>query len=540
MSTDKIDNDNISLGLFAYNLVRKFQNKDYDEEIITKATTGQNETNNSEGGYLVNYDICKEFLASAQQGSVLYNKAKKIPAPKYGIKIPFINETARTNDSAVGIRAYFVGEGEQKTISYARWDARNIQLQKLVIRIPATWEILESVDALDAWLVQFGAEKISWYVDYAMFYGTTRVEGIFSIGANGVIGAASADPLTLAVLRNFEKKIAPANSKKAEWYFSKENWNDITDLVDDTKTNPWLSWTSDGTPVIFGHKVNIMEQLSGDEGIVLGDFSQYVVTEVEIRKHMSVALRWNYNEEELILEVRFGGCSYGNVYTMDDGEQVAPFVIAEGTGPTVSSSSSSESAGNVSSSSTSSASTSSASSEITHSSNSSSSLSSQSVVSLSSDSSESLSTEIYDSSTSSASSVSSSSSSSKSQSSASTVSQSSASTVSQSSASTGSSQSESSVSESTVSESTHSSTSESSVSESTVSESSSSETETSESSASSTSSEEESHSSASSRSTNSSQSESSVSESSSSSTPESYSSQSESSESSKSSTSSLD
>jgi len=504
MSTD--NTDNISLGLFVYNLVRKFQNKEYDQEIITKATTGQNETTDSEGGYLVNYDICKEFLASAQQGSVLYNKAKKIPAPKYGIRIPFINETLRTNDSAVGIRAYFVGEGEQKTISYSRWDGRNIRLQKLVIRIPATWEILESVNALDAFLIQFGGEKLAWYIDYAMFYGTTRVEGIFSIGANGVIGAASADPLTLTVLRNFEKKIAPANSKNAEWYFSKENWNDVMDLVDDAKINSWLSWGSDGTPVVFGHKVNIMEQLSGDQGIILGDFSQYVVTELEMRKHMSVGFKWDYNEEELILEVRFGGCSYGNVYTMDDGEQVAPFVIAEGTGPTVSSSSSSESAGNVSSSSTSSASSSSESSELTHSSLSSESSSSQSIVSLSSASSMSESTEIYDSSTSSASSSS----------------ESSASSMSESSASSASSMSESTQSQSTLSESSSSSTqsisstsessvSESSVSESSMSESSSSSTvsessESSESSASSTSSEEESHSSSSSLSTNSSQS----------------------------------
>lgn len=393
--TKEIENKEIGLGLFVSELVKKFQGKEYNEEIICKATTGQNETTAADGGYLVNYDIVREIIASAQQGSVLYNKTKKIPSPKYGLSVPFVYEADRLNDTATGIRGYFVGEGEQKTVSSAKFRSRNLKLQKLVIRIPATWEIMEDVDALDGFLTSFASEKLSWYIDYAIIYGTDRVEGIFSTNAQGVTEATSADPLTLTVLQNFEKKIAPSSWKNAEWYLSKENWNDIVDLVDDTNTNTWLSY-SGGDAYIFGHKVNVLEQLSGDEGIILGDFTQYLVTEVEMKKKISITLKWDYNEEELLMEVRFTGASFGSVHTLDDGSEVAPFVVAEGTTPVLSSSSSSSSSVDSSSSSTSSSASTSSSSRDSSSSSSSEQYSSHS--SQSSESSEQYSSESSESS----------------------------------------------------------------------------------------------------------------------------------------------
>ena len=370
MKIDEKDSK-VSIGQFVQELVKKYQNKPYNQDIIEKSISGQGEEVAADGGVLVNYDIVREIIASAQQGSVLYAKAKKIACPKYGISIPFVNETSRKNDSAVGLRAYFVGEGEEKTISHARFDSRSFKLQKLVIRIPATWEILEDVDALTSFLTSFAGEKIAWYIDRAILYGTTKIEGIYSISANGVIGAAVADPLNLASLINMEKALAPANHAKAEYFMSKENYNDILDLIDDTNTSRYITF-ADGNTYIFSHKVNILEQMNATEGdIILGDFSSYVVTETEFKKNISIGFRYNYNEEELLMEVRFSGCSFGNVYTLEDDTEVAPFVIAEGTGPTVSSSSSESSSSNSSESSGSSNSSSSKSSASTDSSESS-------------------------------------------------------------------------------------------------------------------------------------------------------------------------
>jgi len=272
VTTQEINKENkLTLGSFIQEFTKKSKGKPFDKSIITKAVTGISEDGN--GAALVTYDIVREFLAATQQGSVLYKKAKKISSPKFGIKIPYVTETARDNDRSTGLRAFFVGEGEQKTISKVQWDSRSIKLQKLCVEIPVTLELMEDVQSLDSALLAFATDTLSWYIDYAMIYGTSRIEGIFS-GSNpgGVISATSADPLTVTVLQNFEKALSPAVSKNAEWYFSKENWNDIVDLILDASTNRWITFGNDGSAYIFGHKVNVLEQLSGDEGIILGDF----------------------------------------------------------------------------------------------------------------------------------------------------------------------------------------------------------------------------------------------------------------------------
>jgi len=337
-----METKDISLGMFVQEFVKRNTNRPYNQEILTKAVTGINEGTASEGAELVAYDIVKDFLYTAQQGSVLYAKAKKIGSPKYGIKIPYLYEADRLNETTTGIRGYFVGEGEQKTISKAQFDQRSFQLSKLVIRIPASWEILEDVVALEGFLRQFAMERLAWYIDYAILYGSTKIEGIFSANCGGVVQATSADPLTVAVLQNFEKKLAPAVQKNAEWYLSKENWNDIIDLILDASSNKWISWDA-GVPYIMGHKVNVMEQLTGVYGIILGDFSQYCVTETQVKNRMSIGFRWDYNEQEILMEVRFSGASFGSVYTLDDGSEVGQFVIANDTPAMESSSSQSDS-----------------------------------------------------------------------------------------------------------------------------------------------------------------------------------------------------
>jgi len=208
--------------------------------------------------------------------------------------------------------------------------------------------------------------------------------GIMSASTNGTIGVAIANPLTEAIMENFDKALAPASAANSEYYVSKENYNDLTDI---DWTNDNAVTYEDGHMYVLGHKVNIMEQMTSPYNLMLGDVSQYLVlTKGGIETDVNISIRYDYDESTIRWLLRINGKSYGQAYTLEDGTEVATFVIPEDT-PAQESSSSSSVDSSSSSSSSSHSSSSSSSSSVDSSSSSSSSSSSNS--SASSDSSSS-------------------------------------------------------------------------------------------------------------------------------------------------------
>ena len=453
------------------------------QALMNYKSLGMNETVNSEGAYCVTAQLASEILASTQQAAVCYSKAKIINVSKgKSVKLPYVEEAFHSNVTANILTAYWPGEGKQKTISHPCFGQLDLPLNTLAILCPITDELMEDSQQLEGFLKSFVPIKIAQAIDKRMIYGNpaSSMFGITFNNAIGVIGVANADPITLANMIAYEKALCSTNKANAEWYMGTEQYNELLDLIDDTKTNTGYKWEEDGL-YVFGHKVNVCEYLVKNEyDLILGDFSQYVVVQRGLQQVISIGFKFNLDEKVIRWTIRINGASFGQKVVLEDGSIVAPFVIPlEGPVDMSSSSSSNTESSESSASYSSDTSQSETSEEQT-------SHSSESLVSISSASSPS---------TSSASSMSesissmsnSSSSSSKSLSSASSMSLSSASSMSLSSAS---SMSNSSMSLSSVSESSQnfsgssSSKSDSSMSESISSESSSSESLSSESSSS--------------------------------------------------------
>ena len=379
-----------------------------DERLITQKSAGMNSTVNFDGGYLVSKPIVGPILESAQQKSLLWKKSVKLETKSYGALIPRLYETAR-DDSMNGKMAYWVGEGVSKTTDYPRVTQSNLKLNKLCVLLPVTDELMEDSVLLQQWIDGFVAQRIAWVVDKAILYGnpSTSMNGIMGPGADGVIAVAEANPLDEDTLENFCGALAPANEAGAEWYMSKENWDDIQNAAT-TFMNKHELVIDNGQWYLYGHKLNVMEQMTSALGdLVLGDFSNYFTLSMgDPIKSVSIQFKFTTDQTYIRWVIRLNGDSFGQVYTTADTTSVAPFVIPIGTAPTMSSSSSSGDSGSSSTSSSSSTSyvegwsstSSKSNSSASSSSSSSSSSTDASISSRSSDSSKSLSSKSTDSS----------------------------------------------------------------------------------------------------------------------------------------------
>ena len=75
-----------------------------DRRLTTRSASGLNETNPSDGGFLVQKDFVTELLKRTYETGILASKVKKIPLSTNanGIKINAINEDSRANGSRWG------------------------------------------------------------------------------------------------------------------------------------------------------------------------------------------------------------------------------------------------------------------------------------------------------------------------------------------------------------------------------------------------------------------------------------------------------
>jgi HK97 family phage major capsid protein len=347
--------------------------------------TGQCEVTDTDGGYLVSGQILTPIARSIAQKATIFAKATKFyTSTGKGVNsawLPYLSETARTYADNQ-FKCYWVEEGESKTEAKFQFGLHQKKLNKLFAVISVTEELFADSIALqqsiEQWIASPKNGSLLWFIEYAMLYGNfaTSMEGIFSAGATGVVGVATADPLDEATLRGYVAALSKPTMETSEWYMSNENFNDVMaiNFTDDTVLK-----FENGKMYLYGMKVNVMEQMVTPNDIVLGDFSQYAVALREgplVESAISIHLKFLTDEKTLRMGIRINGCSFGSVFTLQDSTEVGTFVIPEGSPAVESSSSSSGGHSSSSSSSRSSASSGSTASSASSSSRSSNSSSS--------------------------------------------------------------------------------------------------------------------------------------------------------------------
>ena len=344
-------------------------------------STGQNETTDSQGGYAVQHDLLPDILAPNFAEGTLYSRCKIYNANSAnGIKIPLAAESTRTTSGIKGgVRAYWVGEGQEATDSTAQFSLLEIGLNKCVGLIYVTDRLLEDAPVLAQYISDAVTEAIMWQIDRAILYGGgASLNGI--AGSAVTIPVAATDPITLAELKDMYHSYY--GGKDGVWVMSKNGYEEIIDLDLTTAPNVYDPTPSDGAPMgrIMGLPIMVSDVIEEDD-IVLGDFGRYVVAQTEMTSGVNLSLKFVESEKCFMFVLRIGGkVGWYSRVTLQDGSVVSPFVMKTD----MDESSSSEVLSSSSSSSQSSATSSS--SESHDSSSSSSSYSSESTASSSSSS----------------------------------------------------------------------------------------------------------------------------------------------------------
>lgn len=141
---------------------------------LVRASTGMNEANPSDGGFLVQTDFYTGILARAFESSQVLSRVRRIPisSPSNGIKLNAFAETSRVSSILGGIIPYWVGEGYDKTDSMPQFRQIELSLKKLCALWYATDEVLADAAALASVAERGFAEALEVELERAIIRGT--------------------------------------------------------------------------------------------------------------------------------------------------------------------------------------------------------------------------------------------------------------------------------------------------------------------------------------------------------------------------------
>jgi HK97 family phage major capsid protein len=280
-----------------------------DERLSTRAASGLNESNPSDGGFLVQKDFVADLLKRTYETGILASKVKKIPLStnSNGLKINAVDEDSRANGARWGgIQTYWESEAGELTGSKPKFRQMDLSLKKLTGLCYATDELLQDAAALESVIRQAFAEEFGFKIDDAILTGTGAGEplGILKSGALVTVAKESnqTEKLKVENLTNIWNRLWAKSRPNSVWYINQELEPYLYTLrVGDVPVYipaGGLSEKPYGT--IFGRPVVPLEQCSaaGEVGdIILADMSQYLLIDKGgINAASSIHVRFLYDE----------------------------------------------------------------------------------------------------------------------------------------------------------------------------------------------------------------------------------------------------
>lgn len=280
-----------------------------DERLTTRAASGLNESNPSDGGFLVQQDFVSELLKRTYETGILASKVKKIPISTNAnsLKINAVDEDSRANGSRFGgVQTYWEGEADTLAASKPKFRVLELSLKKLTGLCYATDELLQDATALEAVIRQAFAEEFGFKIDDAIITGTGSGEplGILKSGALVTVAkeASQTEVIKVENLVKMWNRLWARSRANSVWYINQEVEPYLYTLkIGDTPVYVPAGGLSEkpyGT--LFGRPVIPLEQCSaaGDLGdIILADASQYLLIDKGgINAASSIHVRFLYDE----------------------------------------------------------------------------------------------------------------------------------------------------------------------------------------------------------------------------------------------------
>lgn len=307
------------------------------KEIVLKAPTGQDETDNADGKYLV-YQGMDTLRGALMQDSVIFPKCEKITSfgpSEYGRFIPYRDESTLNTTSAP--RTYAPGEGGAKTPVKMAFNRHDLKLGTDTCVVYLTDEILSDVGYIEQYIVSSMRGKLGWMADYNILKGTYNAAvqgciGVFDAGAANfyVEPIAHAATYTGNIINKIISGVDAKLRAGAEWYMSNSVWSTLVGQLGSGTTVSTQPLFSNNNMTLAGYPINIMAQMSafGSAGdILFGNFARgYTVAQKgEIVLAKSTDYAFLTDEVVLRATMRYMGAPTYRKYQGVDAVDVAAF-----------------------------------------------------------------------------------------------------------------------------------------------------------------------------------------------------------------------
>ena len=291
-----------------------------DSRLSTRAASGLNETNPTDGGFLVQQDFVKELLKRTYETGILASRVRKIPisANANGLKIKAIDEDSRANGSRWGgIQAYWQDEADAISASKPKFRTMDLSLKKLTGLCYATDELLQDAIALESVLKEAFAEEFGFKIDDAILNGNGAGEPLGVLSSSALVTVAKEASQTEKVkVENLIKmwnRLWARSRPNSVWYINQELEPFLYTLTlgDKPVYIPAGGLSEKPYATLFGRPVLPLEQCNaaGETGdIVLADLSQYLLIDKGgINQASSVHVRFLYDEQVFRFIYRLDG-----------------------------------------------------------------------------------------------------------------------------------------------------------------------------------------------------------------------------------------
>lgn len=280
-----------------------------DERLSTRAASGLNESNPSDGGFLVQKDFVSDLLKRTYETGILASKVRRIPISTNanGIKINAVDEDSRKNGCRWGgIQTYWENEADQMTGSKPKFRQMELSLKKLTGLCYATDELLQDAAALEAVIRQAFAEEFGFKIDDGILCGTGAGQPLGVLNSKALVvqelEAGQTAKVTVENLVKMWSRLWARSRGNAVWYLNQEIEPLLYTLrVGDKPVYIPAGGLSDKPyATLFGRPVLPLEQCSalGDIGdIMVADLSQYLLIDKGgINASSSIHVRFLYDE----------------------------------------------------------------------------------------------------------------------------------------------------------------------------------------------------------------------------------------------------
>ena len=313
------------------------------------AALGQNETIDSDGGFLVMPEYSKELLTRTFAAGLVTSRCRTVPMASSRLVLNGVDDANRVGGYlGAGIAVYRIAEAGLYTASKLKYRRVELNANKMIGMFYATDELLEDANALESQISEYFPLAFGWQLDNEVLNGTGQ--GQF-LGINTSKVAVSTVPVAGQPTATFLTKNA-LDMRARLWVNSRANavWFVGPDVEDQLfgqtipgpqgtavalYTPPGSNGSSSPYGLMLGRPVIPIEQTAalGTQGdVILADCSQYIIGERSgLKVATSIHVAFDTGEQAFRWTLRNDGQPLWDkpVTQNNSANKVSPFVTLQ-------------------------------------------------------------------------------------------------------------------------------------------------------------------------------------------------------------------